>query len=76
MSSILVRNVPDDVHEILQRRAQSRGQSLQQYIVAELKHLAEKPSIEELLDRIERNRGGSVGLGRAVADLASEREKR
>jgi len=76
MPNVLVRDLPEDVHAALQQRAESRGQSLQQYLVAELKRLAEKPSLEEVLDRIGRRRGGSVGLRQAAEDLAAERDRR
>ncbi len=73
MPNVLVREIPDDVHAALQRRAQQRGQSLQQYLAAELKRLAEKPSLEDVLDRIKTHSGGAVGLAQAVEDLAAER---
>ena len=52
------------------------GQSLQQYLVSELKRLAQKPTLDHVLDRIERHRGGRVGLGQAVEDLMEERPHR
>lgn len=73
MPNILVRGVPDDVHATLQRRAQQHGQSLQQYLLHELARLARKPSLEELLSRIENRRGGRVGLAQAAEDLRAER---
>jgi antitoxin FitA len=73
MPNVLVRDVPDDVHAALQQRADARGQSLQQYLTSELRRLAEQPSLEEVLDRIDRRQGGRVGLGQAVADLTDER---
>lgn len=76
MANVLVRDLPEDVHAALQRRAERRGQSLQQYLAAELKRLADRPTLEEVLDRIDRRQGGSVGLRRAAADLAEERERR
>jgi plasmid stability protein len=76
MANLLVRDVPDGVHAALQRRAEQRGQSLQQYLAGELRRLAERPSLEEVLDRIERHRGGRVGLRQAVEDLRDERARR
>lgn len=76
MPNILVRDVPDEIHETLQHRAERRGQSLQQYLAAELRRLAERPSLEEVLDRIDERRCGRVGLGQAVTDLAAERAER
>lgn len=73
MANLLVRNLPDDVHGVLQQRAEQQGQSLQQYLTNELTRLVERPTPEELFARVARRRGGRVGLARAVADLESER---
>ena len=59
----------------MQRRAEQRGQSLQQYLAGELKRLAEKPSLDEVLDRIDRRRGGRVGFDQSVEDLTEERQR-
>jgi hypothetical protein len=75
MSNVLVRDIPEDIHAALQRRAELRGQSLQQYLAGELRRLAERTSVEEVLDRIDRQRGGRVGLRQAVDDLAEERAR-
>lgn len=76
MPSVLVRDIPEDIHAELQRRAKARGQSLQQYLAAELERIAARPPLEETLARISRRRGGRVGLERAVSDLAGERARR
>lgn len=75
MPNVLVRDVPEDVHTALQRRAEQRGQSLQQYLAGELRRLAERPSVDEVLDGIERRGGGRVGLQQAADDLAEERQR-
>lgn len=76
MPNVLVRDIPDDVHSELQRRAEQRGQSLQQYLALELRKIAEKPSREEVLERIGRHRGGHVGLRQAAEDIAELRVRR
>lgn len=76
MTNLLVRDIPDDLHAALQRRAAQRGQSLQQYLAGELKRLARRPSLDEVLDRIERRRGGRVGLRQAAEDLNDARGPR
>ena len=76
MPNVLVRDLPEAVHAELQRRAQQRGQSLQQYLQAELRRLAEEPTLEEVLDRIAHRRGGRIGLAQAAADIAEERSRR
>ena len=75
MPSVLVRDLPDNVHAELQRRAAREGKSLQQYLALELKRLADRPTVEEVLERVERRRGGHVGLERAVRDLADDRDR-
>lgn len=76
MANVLVRDLPEDVHAALQRRARGKGQSLQQYLATELRRLAERPTVNDVLDRIERRNGGRVGLSQAVDDLADERSRR
>ena len=76
MPNLLVRDLPDDVHAALQRRAERRGQSLQQFLTSELRRLAERPSVDEVLDRIECRTGGQVGLRQAAEDLGEERSGR
>ena len=76
MPHVLVRDVPEDVHAALQRQAERRHQSLQQYLAGELRRLAERRSIIEVLDEVEKQQGGRVGLATAVADLDDERLRR
>jgi plasmid stability protein len=73
MPHVLVRDLPPDVHAKLQRRAEQHGQSLQQYLATELRQLAERPTIDEVISRIERRTGGKVGLEQAAIDLAADR---
>jgi plasmid stability protein len=76
MPNVLVRDLPDDVHADLQQRAAAAGQSLQQYLTTELTRLARTPSMAEALARIDRRRGGRIGLTEAVEDLDAERRER
>jgi plasmid stability protein len=73
MPNVLVRDLPDDVHAALQRKAEQRHQSLQQYLAAELRRLAQRQQVSDVLDEIEAQRGGRVGLRQAVDDIAEER---
>ena len=49
---IQVRNVPDDVHRRLKARAALAGMSLSAYALAELERGLERPTTEELLQRL------------------------
>ena len=76
MPNVLVRNVPDAVPAELHRNAEVRHQSLQQYLAEELRHLAERRSVSEVLDEVESQQGGHVGFAAAVTDLDEERSRR
>ena len=75
MPNVLVRDVPDDVHAELQHKAELRHQSLQQYLAAELRQLAERRSVSEVLDEVESQQGGRVGFAAAIVDLEEERSR-
>jgi plasmid stability protein len=76
MPNVLVRDLPDDVHARLQRRAEAAGQSLQQFLASELTRLSATPTMDDVLARINRRKGGRVGLDTAVDDLSDERAHR
>lgn len=75
MTNVLVRDLPEETHRELLRRAEARGQSLQQFLTAELTLLAGSPTLNDVLLRIESRRGGRVGFAEAAADLADERSR-
>ena len=73
MANVLIRDLPDETHEELRRRAERDGKSLQQYLVGELKRLAARPPMNDVLDWVDTHSGGRVGARQAVADLAEDR---
>ncbi|WP_250285876.1 MULTISPECIES: FitA-like ribbon-helix-helix domain-containing protein [unclassified Frankia] len=73
MTTVVVRDLPDDIHHRLQERARDAGQSLQQYLTIQLTRLATIPSLDEVINRITTRAGGRVGFQQAVADLDAER---
>lgn len=50
-SMIQIRNVPDDLHRDLKVRATHAGMTLSDYLLAELRALAVRPTMHEWLDR-------------------------
>lgn len=71
---VLIEEVPEDVHAELTRRARRRGQSLQQFLHAELERLAWDGPADEALDPIGSYRIGSrLGLAAAAHALRNER---
>ncbi|WP_430827831.1 FitA-like ribbon-helix-helix domain-containing protein, partial [Candidatus Protofrankia californiensis] len=52
MTTVVVRDLPDDIHRKLQERARDAGQSLQQYLTVQLARLATTPTLDEVINRI------------------------
>jgi antitoxin FitA len=76
MPHVQVRDVPAEVHDVLVHRAQAAGQSLQQYLTAELARLAATPTLDEMLERIDSHVTGHVSGADAVSALRAERDRR
>jgi plasmid stability protein len=53
---IQLRNVPDELHRKLKARAALAGMSLSDYLLAEIGLLAERPTRQELLERLSRRK--------------------
>jgi plasmid stability protein len=49
---IQIRNVPDALHRKIKARAALQGQTMSDYILAELRRVVERPTREELLARL------------------------
>ncbi len=75
MPSVQIKNVPDDVHATLRRRAATAGQSLQEYLLASLVREAREQPLDEVLERAGGRAGGAVSLRFASDSLRSDRER-
>ena len=53
MAMIQIRNVPDSLHRRLKSRAALAGMSLSDYLLGEVRAVAERPTLEELRNRLE-----------------------
>lgn len=51
---IQLRNVPEGVHRTLKARAAMAGMSLSDYLIAEIRQLAARPTMTELRERVHR----------------------
>ena len=49
---IQVRNVPENLHRSLKARAATAGMSLSDYLLAELREIAERPTLAEFRERL------------------------
>ena len=67
---IHLRNVPDSLHRILKARAATPGMSLSDYLLAEIREVAERPTVNELRERLERRE--RVNVPRPAAAVIRE----
>jgi plasmid stability protein len=72
---IQLRNVPDGLHRILKARAAMAGMSLSDYLLAEIKEMAERPTLAELRERLHQRKPVSVEVDSARI-VREEREIR
>lgn len=70
---VQIRNVPDAVHRKLKARAVDSGQSLSEYLLAELEPLAPRPTREEMLARLHSRQRVTLKTPAAVV-IRDERE--
>jgi plasmid stability protein len=64
---IQIRNVPEPIHRTLKTRAAQAGMTLSDYLLAEVEQVAERPTIDELTERIQRrSRVGVKGSSATV----------
>jgi plasmid stability protein len=71
---IQIRNVPDALHRRLKSRAALAGMSLSDYLLNEIREVAERPTIEELRTRLERRSGVAPSVTPAEA-VRAERDR-
>lgn len=72
---IQLRNVPDALHRSLKARAAMAGQSLSDYLLTEIKEIAERPTLAELRERLHRRKATAIKIDTARL-VREEREAR
>lgn len=71
---IQIRNVPDALHRRLKSRAALAGMSLSDYLLGEIRAVAERPTIDELRARLQQRTAVSPSLSPARA-VRAERDR-
>lgn len=72
---IQLRNVPDHLHRSLKARAAMAGMSLSDYLLSEIKEIAERPTLAQMRERLHQREPltGQVDTARLVRE---ERDSR
>jgi plasmid stability protein len=63
---IQVRNVPDVLHRSLKARAATAGMSLSDYLLGELREIAERPTLSEFRERLHTRKPLRVAIDTAL----------
>ena len=72
---IQIRNVPDALHRRLKARAALAGMSLSDYLLHQIREVAERPTIEEMRARLARRSPVTPSIDTADA-VRAERDSR
>jgi len=72
---IQIRNVPDALHRKLKSRAALAGMSLSDYLLREIRQVAEQPTLEEMLARLRARSEVTLSIDTAEA-VRAERDSR
>ncbi|MGU3435109.1 FitA-like ribbon-helix-helix domain-containing protein [Actinomycetes bacterium M1A6_2h] len=75
MPSVQIKDVPDEVHATLRRRAAAAHQSLQEYLRSRLIAEASRPTVDEILDRAGARSGGRASIQSVNAALREDRDR-
>jgi plasmid stability protein len=71
---IQIRNVPDALHRRLKSRAALAGMSLSDYLLSEIRLVAERPTLDELRARLQQRPEINPSVGPAQA-VRAERDR-
>ena len=76
MTSVQIKDVPDETHRVLRRRAAEAHQSLQEYLRSRLIEEASRPTVAEVLGRAGERTGGRLSFETAVDEVRADRDRR
>jgi len=71
---IQIRNVPDTLHRELKSRAALAGMSLSDYLLSEIREVAERPTLAELRARVKSRPRVTLSISPADA-VRAERDR-
>jgi plasmid stability protein len=72
---VQIRHVPDEIHRKLKFRAAQSGMALSEFLLRELSAIANRPTLDEVVDRIRTRRRLAQPLDSAAL-VRAERETR
>ena len=76
MPSIQIKHVPERTHAVLTQRAVAAHQSLQEYLLQKLIDDAASPTVDEVMESLNSQSGGSVTFAEAAEAIRIDRDRR
>jgi plasmid stability protein len=70
---VQIRNMPEKMHRTLKARAALAGMSLSEYLVRELRKSADRPTPEELMERMRRRQRFDIDSAEVLGRGRDER---
>ncbi len=71
---VQIRNVPDTLHRRLKARAAMAGMSLSDYLLSEIRQVADRPTLQEMRARLARRAPVTLSVSPADA-VRAERDR-
>lgn len=72
---VQIRNVPTEIHRSLKARAAIEGMSMSDYVLREVRKALERPTRQEILERLKARPGRHIRR-RAATVIRAERDAR
>lgn len=76
MTSVQIKNVPEETHAVLRQRAAASHQSLQEFLLTLLIQEAGRPTTAEVFARIDTFSSGDLTLDEAAELVRADRDSR
>lgn len=76
MTSVQIKDVPEETHRVLRHRAAAANQSLQEYLRSRLIEEASRPTVAEMMARAGERAGGAVSFDDATRIARDDRDRR
>lgn len=75
MATLQIKDVPDEVLEVMRRRAATVHKSLEEYLRSRLIEEASRPTLAEVVERSAERSVGAIPIEVAVEELRQDRAR-
>jgi plasmid stability protein len=76
MAALQVKNVPEDLHELLRERAEAEGTSISEVVLAAIRRELSRPRVQDWLDELSHDAPTKVRRADILSAIADGRRSR